>query len=170
VNGIYIPVRGSKDKPCLLVAMGTVAGGEKRLLGIEEASGEISECRERVLRGLRLRGMNPPHLEIAGSAPARGTGQGVPRDTPAAVLDPQRAQRPQLHEPEHRRCREQGPARHLHVRALRSLLVPIAQPAKSTGRRSGHRRLASLRRTGLSFFALHGSSFFCIGWRLVHPS
>jgi len=65
VDGIYMPVRGSKDKMCLLVAMGTTAGGEKCLLAIEEAASESTECWERVLRGLRLRGMNPPHLAIA---------------------------------------------------------------------------------------------------------
>jgi len=35
VDGIYMPVRGSKDKMCLLVAMGITAGGEKHLLAIE---------------------------------------------------------------------------------------------------------------------------------------
>jgi len=42
--------------------------GEKRLMAIEEDASESAECRERVLRGLRLRGMNPPRLAIAGGA------------------------------------------------------------------------------------------------------
>jgi len=33
-DGIYMPVRGGKDKMCLLVAMGTTAGGERRLLAL----------------------------------------------------------------------------------------------------------------------------------------
>jgi len=68
VDGVYIPVRGSKDRMCLLVAMGTTAAGEKRLLAIEEAVSESTECWERVLRGLRLRGMSPPQLAIAGGS------------------------------------------------------------------------------------------------------
>jgi len=68
VDGIYMLVRGSKDKMCLPVAMGTTVGGEKHLLVIEEAVNESTECRERVLRGLRLRGMNPPRLAIADGA------------------------------------------------------------------------------------------------------
>jgi len=43
VDGIYMPVRGSKDKICLPVAMGTTAGGEKRLLAIEETVSESTE-------------------------------------------------------------------------------------------------------------------------------
>jgi len=43
VDGIYMPVRGSKDKMCLLVAMGVTAGGEKCLLAIEEAASESTE-------------------------------------------------------------------------------------------------------------------------------
>jgi len=67
-DGIHMPVRGSKDKMCLLVAMRTAAGGEKRLMAIEEDASESAECWERVLRGLRLRGMNPPRLAIADGA------------------------------------------------------------------------------------------------------
>jgi len=37
LDGIYMPVRGSKNKKCLPVAMVTTAGDEKRLLAIEGA-------------------------------------------------------------------------------------------------------------------------------------
>jgi len=75
---------------CLLVVMGVTAGGEKRLLAIKEAASENAECWERVLRGLRLRGMNLPHLAIA-------DGAGGLREAPDRVFPETRLQRCWIH-------------------------------------------------------------------------
>jgi len=75
---------------CLLVAMGTTAGGENHLLAIREAVSESTECWERVLRDLRLRGMNPPRLVIA-------DGAGGLREEPDRVFPETRLQRCWVH-------------------------------------------------------------------------
>jgi len=80
-----MPVRGSKDKMCLLVAMGIADEGQKCLPAIKEAASESTESWERVLRDRRLRGMNPTSLAITGGAGGLGeaSSRAFPETRPA---------------------------------------------------------------------------------------
>ena len=64
VDGLYVKAGLEKGKAALLVVIGALRDGSKRVLAIESGQRESTESWSRVLRGLKQRGMNCPKLVI----------------------------------------------------------------------------------------------------------
>lgn len=57
VDAIYTPVRLSNERPCVLVIMGALANGEKKLVALVDGEKESELSWEEVLRDLKRRGL-----------------------------------------------------------------------------------------------------------------
>jgi putative transposase len=64
VDGIYVKAGLEKEKAALLVAVGALSDGSKVILAVEAGHRESTESWSRLLRSLKQRGMNGPHLVI----------------------------------------------------------------------------------------------------------
>jgi transposase-like protein len=68
-DGIYFNVRLEKDRPCLLVLMGTLEDGSKELVAIHDGQRESKLSWQSVLRDLKRRGLEKgPELAIGDGA------------------------------------------------------------------------------------------------------
>ena len=69
VDGIYLNVRLSTDRPCLLVVVGTLADGRKELVAIHDGERESKLSWTEVLRDLKRRGLSEaPRLAVGDGA------------------------------------------------------------------------------------------------------
>lgn len=64
IDGIYVNVRFSTERLCLLVAIGAREDGKKELIAVESGYRESTESWSMMLRDLKARGMRPPSLFI----------------------------------------------------------------------------------------------------------
>jgi transposase-like protein len=64
VDGIYVNVRFSKDRLCILVAIGALEDGTKEVLAVESGYRESAESWRVLLRDLKERGLKAPLLFI----------------------------------------------------------------------------------------------------------
>lgn len=68
-DGIYFNVRLSKDRPCLLVIMGTLEDGSKELIGIHDGERESKMSWQEMLLDLKRRGLrDAPKLAVGDGA------------------------------------------------------------------------------------------------------
>ena len=68
-DGIYFKVRLTKERPCMLVLMGTLEDGTKELIAIADGERESKLSWSEVLRGLKRRGLvDGPSLAIGDGA------------------------------------------------------------------------------------------------------
>jgi putative transposase len=68
VDGIYVKAGLERDKAALLVVVGAVKDGSKRVLAVESGQRESRESWAAVLRDLKARGMNCPKLVVGDGA------------------------------------------------------------------------------------------------------
>ena len=68
VDGVHVNVRLEDDRLCLLVMLGARADGTKELIAIEDGYRESKESWLTVLRDLKRRGMQPPHVAVGDGA------------------------------------------------------------------------------------------------------
>jgi putative transposase len=69
VDGIHVSIRlGEDDRLCLLVVIGVREDGVKELLAVEDGYRESAESWASVMRDLKDRGLNEPHLVIGDGA------------------------------------------------------------------------------------------------------
>jgi transposase-like protein len=68
-DGIYFNVRLDKDRPCVLVLMGSTHEGKKELIAVWDGHRESKESWQTVLRDLKTRGLKEaPHLAVGDGA------------------------------------------------------------------------------------------------------
>jgi transposase-like protein len=69
LDAIWLPVRPSGDKECVLVAWGIDMHGQRQLLALELGNRESTEAWLGMGRGLATRGLRPPLLTVSDGAP-----------------------------------------------------------------------------------------------------